>query len=306
MRGKSKKYLYETIMKQISKIVKRHLNENIFDDFYEDDDRSTLMDDYIKIQKLVECTTPEEVKDYIIDKINLQDICNSIIRTCQTYKTIDNLSRGIRINDWLEANQYDALLEGTIIRFDILLNNLQNELSTLTINCNVTGKTFYIGYRYGGDPLDYDTLFKEIIKNLNYIFQFDRIAEELTCTPKIYKVTQKDIDRMDKCIRTNEYQGFDKITKSDKMVARLAALLIVGEKKYGWEPLKLNDETLLRLFTKNNESQHSSTTYRKNYYPRRYRKLDVNVFRVFDRIKLFPDIHIADVLATYDKYKNQF
>ena len=302
MRAKSKKYLYETIMKQISKIVKRHLNENILDDFYEDDDRSTLMDDYIKNQKLVECTTPEEVKDYIIDKINLQDICNSIIRTCQTYKTIDNLSRGIRINDWLDANQYDTP-KGTIIRFDILLNNLQNELSTLTINCNVTGKTFSIGYGYEGYPLDYDTLFKEIIKNLNYIFQFDRIAEELTCTPKIYKVTQKDIDRMDKCIYTKQYSGFDKITKSDKMVARLAALLIVGEKKYGWEPIKFNDETFLRLFTKNNQSQHSSTNYR--FYGR-HRILNVNVFRVFDRIRLFPDIHIADVLATYEKYKNEF
>ncbi|MBO6271478.1 hypothetical protein J6O48_01720 [bacterium] len=59
---------------------------------------------------------------------------------------------------------------------------------------------------------------------------------------------------MDKCIYTKDYSGFDKIKKSDKMVARLAALLIVGEKKYGWEPLKFNDETFLRLFSKNKNS----------------------------------------------------
>ena len=303
---KSKKYLYENIMKQISKIIKHHLNENIFDDFYEDDDieKSTLMDDYIKNQKLVDCTTPEEVRDYIIDKMGLQEICNAIIRTCQTYKTINNLSDGVFINDYLYARKEPFSYEFTI-QFEISLNALQNNLSSIKICCRVDDNIFNIKYR-DPYPINYDNLFKQIIERLNEIFQFDRIAEELTCTPKIYKVTQKDIDRMDKCIRTNEYQGFDKITKSDKMVARLAALLIVGEKNYGWQPLKLNDETLLRLFTKNNESQHSSTTYRKSYYPGRYRKLDVNVFRVFDRIKLFPDIHIADVLATYDKYKNQF
>ena len=305
MRSKSKKQLYETIMKQISKIVKRHLNENIFDDFYEEDDveKSTLMDDYIKSTKLVDCTSGDEVRDYIIDKINLHDICNHIIRTCQNYTTVlDDLSKGIFINDWLYAVYYHYTGNEEKIRFVIQLNKLQNELSPIEVYCNVTKKTFSIIYLGDEYSLDYDNLFKQIVNLLNYIFQFDRIAEELTCTPKIYKVTQKDIDRMKKCIYTREYSGFDKITKSDKMVARLAALLIVGE-DYGWEPLKFNDETLLRLFTKNKNSQHSSTN---NHFYGRYRKLDVNVFKVFDRIRLFPDIHIADVLATYEKYKNQF
>lgn len=309
MKNKSKKQLYETIMKQISKIVKQHLNENILDDFYEDDDieKSTLMDDYIKNRKLVDCTIPEEVKDYIIDKINLQDICNNIIRICQTYNktktVIDDLSKGIYINDWLYAIYYHQVGSVEKIRFDIRLNKLLTELSPIEIYCNVTKGTFSITYLGDDYSIDYDTLFNKISKYLNSIFQFDRIAEELTCTPKIYKVTQKDIDRMDKCIYTRDYSGFDKITKSDKMVARLAALLIVGEKKYGWEPLKINDETLLRLFSKNKNSQHLTTN---NHFYGRYHKSNVSVFRVFDRIRLFPNIHIADVLATYEKYKNEF
>lgn len=129
------------------------------------------------------------------------------------------------------------------------------------------------------------------------IFKTKRITDELTCTGKVYKVTQKDIDRMDKCLMTGKYSGFDKITKSDKMVARLAALFICAKNRdYKNMQLSFNDDILISVVT---GAKHYATTSR-------YMKNKQNYIDVLTKLQLFPDIHLKDVIATYNAYKDQF
>lgn len=128
------------------------------------------------------------------------------------------------------------------------------------------------------------------------VFKTKRLTDELTCTGKVYKVTQKDIDRMDKCLMTGKYSGFDKITKSDKMVARLAALFICAKNR-GYKDMQLsfNDDILISVITGKNP-----------YRTFRYMDNRQNYIAVLKKLQLFPDIHLKDVIATYNAYKDQF
>lgn len=129
------------------------------------------------------------------------------------------------------------------------------------------------------------------------IFSTKRLADELTCTGKVYKVTQKDIDRMDKCLMTGKYSGFDKITNPDKMVARLAALFICAKNRdYKDMQLSFNDDILISVITGKNPYRIS----RNIYYNRQ------DYIQVLKKLQLFPDIHLKDVIATYNAYKDQF
>lgn len=128
------------------------------------------------------------------------------------------------------------------------------------------------------------------------VFKTKRLADELTCTGKVYKVTQKDIDRMDKCLLTGKYGGFDKITKSDKMVARLAALFICAKNRdYKSMQLSFNDDILISVITGKN-----------SYKTSRYMNNRQDYIAVLRKLQLFPDIHLKDVIATYNAYKDQF
>lgn len=130
------------------------------------------------------------------------------------------------------------------------------------------------------------------------VFKTKRLADELTCTGKVYKVTQKDIDRMQKCLLTGKYNGFDKITKSDKMVARMAALFICA-KNMGYKDMQLsfNDDILISAIT----GARSYRTSRSMYMNKRQ-----DYINVLKKLQVFPDIHLKDVIATYNAYKDQF
>lgn len=161
---------------------------------------------------------------------------------------------------------------------------------------------------------------EELIKNIptlvnevftHYISQFTipkRTAEEVSCTGKVYKVTQKDIDRMKKCVETQNYTGFKKITQPAKMVARLAALCIVEGKCIPF------DDTMLSfyLYHKPNMDRAQKTTYNRygprSTYARRYYRLSNNedLAAVLGKLREFDNLHLKDVIETYNAYKDQF
>jgi hypothetical protein len=66
---------------------------------------------------------------------------------------------------------------------------------------------------------------------------------------------------MVKCIYTENFSGFDKITNADKMIARITAFFIaaknLGYKNY---ELKLNDEAIFNYM-------FNDASYRTNYRP---------------------------------------
>ena len=151
----------------------------------------------------------------------------------------------------------------------------------------------------------YDALLKQVEK----VFNTQRITEELTCTGKVYKVVQKDIDRMNKCIDTRNFSGFDKITKADKMVARLAALFICAKSRNIKDlQLQFNDDILLNIIL-------GHGVYSKSYI-RQYGRygghnlINMNskedFINILRKLQKFPTIHLKDVIATYNAYKDQF
>ena len=149
-----------------------------------------------------------------------------------------------------------------------------------------------------------------LVQKVESLFKTQRITEELTCVGKVYKVTQKDIDRMNKCIDTRNFGGFDKITKSDKMVARLAALFICAKNRNIKDlQLQFNDEILLSIILGHGVYSKSYINYGGPYSHKKDRinmssKEDyINILR---KIQNFPDIHLKDVIATYNVYKDQF
>lgn len=167
-------------------------------------------------------------------------------------------------------------------------------------------------------PDKYEELDNVINDTISYTYNVDRLTEELTCKPKVYKVTQKDIDRMSKCISTDNYTGFDLIKQPDKMAARLSALFIVAHKSGNKDmTLVVNDDVLLSLFAtgKSTYSTTRNVSYREKHrssginYTTKHRKIsDENSYymTVLRKIRSFPTIHLKDIIATYNAYVNKF
>lgn len=150
----------------------------------------------------------------------------------------------------------------------------------------------------------YDALLKQVEK----VFNTQRITDELTCTGKVYKVVQKDIDRMNKCIDTRNFSGFDKITKADKMVARLAALFICAKNRNIKDlQLQFNDDILLTIILGRKIYNKSYTSQRGRYGVYRINMSSKEDFiNILRKLQKFPTIHLKDVIATYNAYKDQF
>lgn len=151
-------------------------------------------------------------------------------------------------------------------------------------------------------------IYDALIKQVETVFNTQRITDELTCTGKVYKVVQKDIDRMNKCIDTRNFSGFDKITKADKMVARLAALFICAKNRNIKDlQLQFNDDILLTIIL-----GHKIYSRSFNRYSRRYGQSVINMdskedyINILRKIQNFPTIHLKDIIATYNAYKDQF
>ena len=150
----------------------------------------------------------------------------------------------------------------------------------------------------------YDALLKQVEK----VFNTQRITDELTCTGKVYKVVQKDIDRMNKCIDTRNFSGFDKITNADKMVARLAALFICAKNRNIKDlQLQFNDDILLTIILGRKIYNKSYTRQRGRYGGYRINMSSKEDFiNILRKLQKFPTIHLKDVIATYNAYKDQF
>ena len=150
----------------------------------------------------------------------------------------------------------------------------------------------------------------------NFIYNYltnnlhtDRVLDELTREGKDYEVKQKDYDRMVKCLRTENFSGFDKITKPDKMIARVAAFFIaaknLGYKQYEF---KLDDEAIFNYMFNNAADRTSYTPYSyRSRYSSSYKKHKYEyTVQMLLKIKQFPTLHLKDVIATYNAYKDKF
>lgn len=145
---------------------------------------------------------------------------------------------------------------------------------------------------------------------VSYTFNINRLVEELTCEPKIYKVAEKDIMRqinMLNAVKGDKAAGFKAIKDSKKMVARLVATFICG-KKMGRKDatLEISDYTLIRLFSKNKTIGHEDIVggYVQGNRWRRGRYRTISSLAILEYIRYFNDIHLKDVVATYLKYKD--
>lgn len=145
---------------------------------------------------------------------------------------------------------------------------------------------------------------------VSYTFNVDRLVEELTCEPKIYKVTEKDIMRQINMLRAtkgDKAAGFKAIKDSKKMVARLVATFICGKKMGRSDAtLEVSDYTLIRLFSKNSTIGHEDIVggYQQSTRWRSGRYRTISSLAILEHIRYFDDIHLKDVVATYLKYKD--
>lgn len=112
---------------------------------------------------------------------------------------------------------------------------------------------------------------------------------------------------MKKCVETQNYTGFQKITQPAKMIARLAALCIVEGKCIPF------DDTMLAfyLYHKPNMDRVYNNRGGRNYYGtsrRRYYRLSSNedLAAVLGKLRAFDNLHLKDVIETYNAYKDQF
>lgn len=189
-------------------------------------------------------------------------------------------------------------------------------LSVCTDNMNTAVNKFIT--KYNSTQFDIESQQSEIydasLKQVEKVFNTQRITDELTCTGKVYKVVQKDIDRMNKCIDTRNFSGFDKITKADKMVARLAALFICAKNRNIKDlQLQFNDDILLTIIL-GHKIYTRSYTHQYGRYGRygRYGSYRINMsskedfINILRKLQKFPTIHLKDVIATYNAYKDQY
>ena len=309
---------------------------------------SQMIQDNSKITSLAQCDNIDEVNEYFINKYDLvnnvlntiTDIMSAIKKTPFPYAIdCDQFN-----NDYCKVSldgDYITLRENKYFRcvigdnfifnikrvpYEITYRNKPKEfeawcvsfpnttdeiiLSVCTDNMNTAVNKFIT--KYNSTQFDiksqqseiYDALLKQVEK----VFNTQRITDELTCTGKVYKVVQKDIDRMNKCIDTRNFSGFDKITKADKMVARLAALFICAKNRNIKDlQLQFNDDILLTIILGHKIYNKSYTRQRGRYGGYRIDMSSKEDFiNILRKLQNFPTIHLKDVIATYNAYKDQF
>lgn len=310
---------------------------------------SQMIQDNSKITSLAQCDNIDEVNEYFINKYDLvnnvlntiTDIMSAIKKTpfpyaidCDQFNndyckvSLDRNYATLRENKYFRCVIGDNFIFNIKrVPYEITYRNKPKEfeawcvsfpnttdeiiLSVCTDNMNTAVNKFIT--KYNSTQFDiksqqseiYDALLKQVEK----VFNTQRITDELTCTGKVYKVVQKDIDRMNKCIDTRNFSGFDKITKADKMVVRLAALFICAKSRNIKDlQLQFNDDILLNIIL-------GHGVYSKSYI-RQYGRygghnlINMNskedFINILRKLQKFPTIHLKDVIATYNAYKDQF
>lgn len=142
----------------------------------------------------------------------------------------------------------------------------------------------------------FDNFLNEVIDN---VFNVDRLEEELFCQEKVYKVVDKDIMRQANIFNNSrngakaQLNGFDAITDPKKMAARAAATFICA--KYMGRTameLKVDDNTLIRLFTNT------------NFIGTDRFDCESLLSRIRKDLKDGVHIHLKDVIATFLAYKD--
>ena len=309
---------------------------------------SQMFQDNAKITSLAQCDDIDEVNEYFINKYDLvNNVLNTITNIMSAIKKThfpyaidcDQFN-----NDYCKVSldrDYATLRENKYFRcvigdnfifnikrvpYEITYRNKPKEfeawcvsfpyttdeiiLSVCTDNMNTAVNKFIT--KYNSTQFDIESQQSEIydasLKQVEKVFNTQRITDELTCTGKVYKVVQKDIDRMNKCIDTRNFSGFDKITKADKMVARLAALFICAKNRNIKDlQLQFNDDILLTIILGHKIYNKSYTRQRGRYGGYRINMSSKEDFiNILRKLQKFPTIHLKDVIATYNAYKDQF
>lgn len=339
----------KNIKKLLESLFDDDFNDIYVDDTDSDTQEvSQMIQDNSKITSLAQCDNIDEVNEYFINKYDLvnnvlntiTDIMSAIKKTHFPY-AIDcdqfnndyckvSLDRDYRENKYFRCVIGDNFIFNIKrVPYEITYRNKPKEfeawcvsfpyttdeiiLSVCTDNMNTAVNKFIT--KYNSTQFDIKSQQSEIydasLKQVEKVFNTQRITDELTCTGKVYKVVQKDIDRMNKCIDTRNFSGFDKITKADKMVARLAALFICAKNRNIKDlQLQFNDDILLtiilghKIYTKSYTRQYGRYGRYGSYRINMSNKEDfINILR---KLQKFPTIHLKDVIATYNAYKDQF
>ena len=300
------------------------LVESLFDDFddiYDDDtdteDVSAKIQQLSKIESLAECTTLDEINSYLFDKIN-EDLVKSGGQTLDQWLNSINPNYGDFRNVYTGSNgdlQFgekiklscrqdkspQMMYRGKMSTFPntawikvhpVVSPEIVWEISNKDVSTQA--KKVIDAFNTENSEVRYTNVVNAVLRSIQNAYKTERLLEELSCSGKVYKVVDKDIQRMSKCLSTGNYAGFDAITKPDKMVARLAALFICAKKQgYTNMTLAFNDEILLRVIT-------GYSPYRTKYNKRG------DYIGVLTRLQKFPTLHLKDVIATYNAYIDQY
>ena len=295
------------------------LVESLFDDFddiYNDDtdneEVSAKIQQLVKIKSLAECTTIDEINTYLFDKINddiakengqsLEQWLNSINPyNCNDIKDF-NFGGKIKLSCTKDKSP-EIMYRGKMTTFpntvwiEVIIGYIRKDKivwEVCTKDVSSQAKKVIDAFNKENSEARYTTVINAILNNIQSSYKTERLLEELTCTGKVYKVVDKDIQRMTKCLSTGNYAGFDAITKPDKMVARMAALFICARKQgYTNMTLGFNEDILLRVIT-------GYSPYRTRFNQRG------DYIGVLTRLQKFPTLHLKDVIATYNAYVDMF
>ena len=335
--------------KNIKKLLESLFDDDFNDIYVDDSatqEVSQMIQDNAKITSLAQCDNIDEVNEYFINKYDLvnnvlntiTDIMSAVQKHSELPFTIDcyqfnNEQRNISVQ---RANScyFKCVIGGSftfeiyLIPYEAVYRNKSREFRAWCVKFPDVNDEIFLRIdqsssytapvnkfieSYNKTYFDINEYQKQIVEvlmeSVEQVFNTQRITEELTCTGKVYKVVQKDIDRMNKCIDTRNFSGFDKITKADKMVARLAALFICAKSRNIKDlQLQFNDDILLNIIL-------GHGVYSKSYI-RQYGRygghnlINMNskedFINILRKLQKFPTIHLKDVIATYNAYKDQF
>ena len=292
------------------------LVESLFDDFDDiynaDEDIEAKIQQLYKIKSLAECTTIDEINTYLFDKIN-DDIAKENGQSLEQWLSSINPYNCYDIKDFnfggkiklscTKDNSPEIMYRGKMTTFPntvwikvisgyIRKDKIVWEVCTKDVSSQA--KKVIDTFNKENNEVRYTNIINEILNVIQISYKTERLYEELTCTGKVYKVVDKDIQRMTKCLSTGNYAGFDAITKPDKMVARMAALFICARKQgYTDMTLGFNEDILLRVIT-------GYSPYRTRFNRRG------DYIGVLTRLQKFPTLHLKDVIATYNAYVDMF
>ena len=317
-----------------------------FDDIFTLDDTAIDIAKSVSTPtSLFECSNKEELNEYLIAKYNLEERFNKFLN--DFYHSKNHASTAIKncdkndyyIDDnYIGSTKFLSFVTKDNITINIELNTRTEENNSLIyrnkplsglnmVYLKVDKFTMDLGYdehiisslhQKAQDIIkDFNTnLFKENLAQkakvfLRQVIEFklgtEFLINEMKYPGKVYKVVQKDIDRMRKCLETGNYAGFDAITKPDKMVARLAAFFICAKDNYRYQDMELklteSDYLLFTFHRFNILWRAKKINSRSNYYNNKYSS---NALLLLEKLNGFPNIHLNDVLVTYNEYKDKF